>query len=490
MGMSLGWGQGGDRGGGRGAGAGAGVGPEAGSDGAQLGAGGGGDRPPSHWGSRHRARCKSPQGPPHPSSLIPAVMETQGWLLLLLLTTAQAWDALVQVRCGSGRLSVGVPAGLLGAGAFRELRLGSGCGVTGADGDRYWLEHPLTACGTVLQLLPDTIRYTNLLRYRPLAAGPAARPAPFSVPVECRYPRRGSISSGAVQPTWIPFGSTVAHRRRLRFALDAYDRSWTSRLPLPTFVLGELINIQASVANDTRLPLRVFVDECVASPGAASPVSYQLIGDGGCLLDGRLGRSRFLPQRRDGALRFQLDSFLFPNTSSPQIFLRCHLRAAVAGAGGSKACSYDPSAAAWRSPDGADCSCCGSPGGCRGRRRRQDDGTGLLGAASLHLRLLSASPGAPTAPQPGTAPFSRPSAPVLRGDQRDSGPALPVPATTLVMVAMGSVLAAVGALGCYCSARRYRSQRQAVAPGEPRAVAMAPTGAEGAQASPGDPAAV
>lgn len=58
----------------------------------------------------------------------------------------------VQVRCGSRRLSVGVPAGLLGAGAFRELRLGSGCGVTGADGDRYWLEHPLTACGTVLQV--------------------------------------------------------------------------------------------------------------------------------------------------------------------------------------------------------------------------------------------------------------------------------------------------------------------------------------------------
>uniref|UniRef100_A0A8B9SH55 Zona pellucida sperm-binding protein 3 n=1 Tax=Anas platyrhynchos TaxID=8839 RepID=A0A8B9SH55_ANAPL len=262
----------------------------------------------------------------------------------------------VQVRCGSGRLSVGVPAGLLGAGAFRELRLGSGCGVTGADGDRYWLEHPLTACGTVLQLLPDTIRYTNLLRYRPLAAGPAARPAPFSVPVECRYPRRGSISSGAVQPTWIPFGSTVAHRRRLRFALDAYDRSWTSRLPLPTFVLGELINIQASVAAETHLPLRVFVDECVASPGTASPVSYQLIGDGGCLLDGRLGRSRFLPQRRDGALRFQLDSFLFPNTSSPQIFLRCHLRAAVAGAGGSKACSYDPSADCWVQPASA-CGC-------------------------------------------------------------------------------------------------------------------------------------
>lgn len=38
-----------------------------------------------------------------------------------------------------------------------------------------------------------------------------------------------------------------------------------------------------------------------------------------CLLDGRLGRSRFLPQRRGSALRFQLDSFLFPNASSPQV---------------------------------------------------------------------------------------------------------------------------------------------------------------------------
>ncbi|XP_040415766.1 zona pellucida sperm-binding protein 3-like isoform X1 [Cygnus olor] len=419
-------------------------------------------------------------------------MKAQGWLTLLLVTTARAWarawDSLVQVHCGSGRLSVAVPAGLLGTGAIRELWLGSGCGVTGADGGRYRLEHPLTACGTVLQLLPDTIRYSNVLHYRPLAAGPVAHPAPFSLPVECRYPRRGSASSGAVQPTWVPFGSTVTHRRRLRFALDAYDRSWSSRLPLPTFVLGELINIQASVAADTRLPLQVFVDECVASPGAASQVTYQLIGDGGCLLDGRLGRSRFLPQRRGGALRFQLDTFLFPNASSPQIFLRCHLRAAVAGAGGSKACSYDRTAAAWRSPDGADCSCCGSPAGCRARRRR-DSGAGLLGAASLRLRLLSASPSSPTAPQPGTAPPHCPSAPVLRGDQRDSGTALPVPATTLVMVAMGSILAAVGALGCYCSARRYRSQRQAVAPGEPRAVAMAPTGADGTQVPPVDPAA-
>lgn len=48
---------------------------------------------------------------------------------------------------------------------------------------------PLPCISWFPQLLPDTIRYSTLLRYRPLAAGPAARPAAFSVPVECRYPR-------------------------------------------------------------------------------------------------------------------------------------------------------------------------------------------------------------------------------------------------------------------------------------------------------------
>ncbi|NXA19150.1 ZP3 protein, partial [Ibidorhyncha struthersii] len=93
--------------------------------------------------------------------------------------------------------------------------------------------------------------------------------------------RTGSISSGAVQPTWVPFGSTVAHRRRLRFALDAYDSTWSSRLHQPTYSLGELINIQASVSTDPRLPLRVFVDECVASPSAAAWLKYKVIADNG-----------------------------------------------------------------------------------------------------------------------------------------------------------------------------------------------------------------
>ncbi|NXE83752.1 ZP3 protein, partial [Cochlearius cochlearius] len=98
---------------------------------------------------------------------------------------------------------------------------------------------------------------------------------------DARRCRTGSVSSGAVQPTWVPFGSTVAHRRRLRFALDVYDSTWSSRLRQPTYSLGELINIEVSVGADPRLPLRVFVDQCVASPGAAPWLKYDVIADNG-----------------------------------------------------------------------------------------------------------------------------------------------------------------------------------------------------------------
>ncbi|NXS59388.1 ZP3 protein, partial [Brachypteracias leptosomus] len=94
--------------------------------------------------------------------------------------------------------------------------------------------------------------------------------------------RMGSVSSGALQPTWVPFGSTIAHRRRLSFTLDVYDSSWSSRRRQPlTYSLGELINVEASVGTHPPLPLRVFVDECVATPRAAPGLRYQIITDKG-----------------------------------------------------------------------------------------------------------------------------------------------------------------------------------------------------------------
>ncbi|XP_033918200.1 oocyte-secreted protein 3 [Melopsittacus undulatus] len=401
----------------------------------------------------------------------------------------------VSITCSHSRISIMVPAALLGPRVLHgELTLGSGCGVTAADGDGFRLEHPLVGCGTRMELLPDTIHYSNILHYSPMAMGPVAHTRPFSLPVHCYYPRMGSISSGPIQPTWVPFGSSIAHRRHLRFALDAYDRTWSSRLPQPSYALGELMNVEASLSTGLILPIRVLMEQCEATLGAGP--WYKVI-DKGCLLDGQLGRSRFLPQHGHRSLRFQLDTSLFPTASSSQIHLRCHLRAVAEGTGSSmgRACSYDPISHSWHSLHGADCSCCASPSGCRTRLRRFTTGPVLLGEANIHLgplELLPALPSSsllptafPMAPEP--SPHS-PSVPIVRGENRDSGLALPIPGTTLAMVAMSSILAAVAITGCYCSMRRHWGENRRggpeAAPRDPGAMVLAPPIAMGTPGTP------
>ncbi|NXP04196.1 ZP3 protein, partial [Thinocorus orbignyianus] len=112
---------------------------------------------------------------------------------------------------------------------------------------------------------------------------PVGDPREAVTPLEdAPWHRTGSVSLGAIQPTWDPFGSIITHRRRLGFTLDVYDSSWSSRLHQPSYSLGELLNVQASISTEPPLPLKVFVDQCVAS---SSPVAtwprYKVIVENG-----------------------------------------------------------------------------------------------------------------------------------------------------------------------------------------------------------------
>lgn len=57
--------------------------------------------------------------------------------------------------------------------------------------------------------------------------------------------------------------------------------SWSQLMPHPTYYLGDFINIQASVRQDNHVPLRIYVDECVARPSAESSVKYEVITNHG-----------------------------------------------------------------------------------------------------------------------------------------------------------------------------------------------------------------
>lgn len=150
------------------------------------------------------------------------------------------------------------------------------------------------------------------------------------------------MSSNAIRPTWAPFSSTLSAEERLIFSLRLMNGRWEAIQPadadfppfspypgtqLPTgkptqpmantsapafglslgsgtmgqlepcplshslaedwsaerpftgFQLGDVLNIQAEVGTESHVPLRLFVDSCVAalSPGTDSSPHYTII---------------------------------------------------------------------------------------------------------------------------------------------------------------------------------------------------------------------
>lgn len=54
---------------------------------------------------------------------------------------------------------------------------------------------------------------------------------------------------------------------------------WSAERPFTGFQLGDVLNIQAEVGTESHVPLRLFVDSCVAalSPGTDSSPHYAII---------------------------------------------------------------------------------------------------------------------------------------------------------------------------------------------------------------------
>ncbi|XP_008108877.1 oocyte-secreted protein 3 [Anolis carolinensis] len=435
------------------------------------------------------------------------------WALFLLITGVSTQNTSVSVSCGSSHLTIAVPVALFGSGVVvdaDELTLGTGCAVTAVHTNVLLLEYPLFACGATRKILPDSIHYRNILHYVPSAANGVIRSSGFSHPIDCFYPRSWNVSSLGLKPTWVPFTSTVVDRQRLDFALEVYDSSWSLPMPDPVYYLGDQINIQASVKKGSHVPLKVYVDECVARPSAESSVKYEVITNHGCFVDGQQSSSRFLATRVDGILRFQLDTFTFTGVSNNQIYLICHLKAVSTSATNhlNKACSYDRSTATWSSHEGADCSCCASRSGCNGRRRRRrkrghHEKKGLFGETDIKLgpielkteqvnsSMLNASstsehdPFVATSVTSKTPRDARISANqvvniIMReGVKEDSsGINLPFSTATLVIIVASLVIVLVSVLGCYCSSKRsHRGYHMGAARaplGQPGAVPMAP----------------
>ncbi|XP_078387183.1 zona pellucida sperm-binding protein 3-like [Cetorhinus maximus] len=192
-------------------------------------------------------------------------------------------------------------------------------------------------CGrTEGKMIGDFLIYTTHLNHTPEYHGSViVRTNGAVVPIECRYLRKGNVSSDPIKPTWIPFSSTKSGEGHLSFSLRLMNGDWLTERTSTVYYLGELIHIEASVSMINHMPLKLYIDRCVAtlSPDKDSTRRYSFIDHNGCLLDSKAEDSFstfVLPrdERELDKLRFDLDVFRFLGDDRSLIFITCHLKVA------------------------------------------------------------------------------------------------------------------------------------------------------------------
>nr|XP_012614948.1 zona pellucida sperm-binding protein 3 [Microcebus murinus] len=296
----------------------------------------------------------------------------------------------VIVECLEAQLLVTVSKDLFGTGKLvrpADLTLGpKGCQplVSADTDDVVRFEVGLHECGNSLQVTADSLVYSTFLLHEPRPVGNLSilRTNRAEVPIECRYPRQGNVSSQVILPTWVPFRTTVLSEEKLAFSLRLMEENWSTEKRSPTFHLGDTAHLQAEIHTGSHVPLRLFVDRCVATPTPdrnASPY-HTIVDFHGCLVDGRLAdaSSAFkAPRARPDILQFTVDVFSFVNDSRNVIYITCHLKVTLADQDPNqlnKACSFSKTSNSWSPVEGsADiCDCC-NKGNCgiSGYSRRQ-----------------------------------------------------------------------------------------------------------------------
>uniref|UniRef100_A0A2K6FZK2 Zona pellucida sperm-binding protein 3 n=1 Tax=Propithecus coquereli TaxID=379532 RepID=A0A2K6FZK2_PROCO len=202
--------------------------------------------------------------------------------------------------------------------------------------------------------------------------------------------QQGNVSSQAILPTWVPFKTTVLSEEKLAFSLRLMEENWSTEKRSPTFHLGDTAHLQAEIHTGSHVPLRLFVDHCVATPTPDQNTSpYHTIVDfHGCLVDGRLSDASSVfkaPRPGPDTLQFTVDVFSFVNDSRNVIYITCHLKVTLADQDPNqlnKACSFSKPSNSWSPVEGtADiCDCC-NKGDC-----------GILGHSRRQPRVMSPWP--------------------------------------------------------------------------------------------------
>uniref|UniRef100_A0A8C1UH53 Zona pellucida sperm-binding protein 3 n=1 Tax=Cyprinus carpio TaxID=7962 RepID=A0A8C1UH53_CYPCA len=294
----------------------------------------------------------------------------------------------VAAECGENSVRVEVKKDFFGTGQLVNpsfLSLG-GCAAIGEDSKAQVLifEYELQTCGSSLVMTDNELVYTFNLLYTPatLVGTPIIRADVAAVGIECHYSRLRNVSSNILLPTWVPFAATKVAEDVLVFSLRLVTDDWMFERPSNQYFLGQFLKLEASVKQYNHVPLRIFVDSCVAT---AAPVvnattttpRYSFIENHGCLVDAKLtgSTSSFMRRIQNDKLQFQLEAFRFQQDDSGLVYITCALKAVMASTPTSpenKACSFING---WTSVDDNDqvCMCCDSTCGLSSEGQARSD---------------------------------------------------------------------------------------------------------------------
>ncbi|XP_067439494.1 zona pellucida sperm-binding protein 3-like isoform X1 [Thunnus thynnus] len=277
----------------------------------------------------------------------------------------------VAVRCGEGEVTIEVKQNFLGNGQLihpRDLTLG-GCAALDTADHILQFQTVLQGCGSTMRMTEQALIYSFSLMYSPTPIGNTFifKTNPAEVVIQCHYQRRHYVSSTAVKPNWKPFEATVLAERQLHFSLRLMTEDWQSQRPSSVYFLSDVMHIEASVLQGHHVPMRVYVDSCVAtaSPNPNSQPRYPFIKNYGCLTDAKLtgAKSYFMQRSQEDKLHFQLKAFRFHQDHRNSLYITCHLKATTVSVpidSQHKVCSFLTEANRWVASGGDNevCSCC------------------------------------------------------------------------------------------------------------------------------------
>ncbi|XP_044222864.1 zona pellucida sperm-binding protein 3-like [Thunnus albacares] len=279
----------------------------------------------------------------------------------------------VLVKCHPDSMEVVVQADIFNTGLVLDgnhlrlgsdsVREGSACIAVPSGEAEFTIHAHLTDCGTKLSSTKEKIIYSTVLVYSPEPSSDGLlRLDGATIPLECHYDKRYAVDGISLHPTWVPFITTATVDDQIDFSLQLMTDDWQFERGSYTYFLGDPIHFKVSVIMGNHMPLRVYVDHCVATatPDAKATLRYDFIEHYGCLADAYLtnSSSHFLPRAAEHALRFQLDAFRFHQEPNNQVYITCYLKAVPVASpvnSQNRACSFIENR--WLSVDGNDQAC-------------------------------------------------------------------------------------------------------------------------------------